>query len=84
MKVDARNSIYQEAPTAEDEFDVEEIRRLRLLLRRLRYLDEQVRRSTEAGDTSGGAIFAEMEREALAWLLTDEVPFLETRKEGKK
>lgn len=83
MKVDAQNSIYQEASTAKDEFTREELKHLRFMLRRLRYLDQQVRDTGGIASGSGGGVHAEMERDALAWLLTDEVPFLETREEGK-
>lgn len=78
MKVDAKNSIYQEASTINDDFDREELRHLRFLLRRLRYLDEQVERTGGVMGGSGGATFAEYERDALAYTLT-EIGFLKDR-----
>lgn len=73
MKVDVSKSAYHEASTAKDEFTKEELRRLRLLLRRLRFLEQQVRESggLGSGTGSGGAAFAEWEVEALEWVLRD-------------
>lgn len=81
MKVDVSQSIYEETSSAVNEFDRTEIRHLRYLLRRLRYLEQQVReRGGMADDTaSGGAAHAEMEIGALEWLL-DDVGFLTVRK----
>lgn len=80
MKVDVNQSRYHEAPEARNEFNRAEIRRLRLLLRRLRFLEAQVRESggLSDGSGSGGAAFAEWEVEALEWLMT-EVGFLPER-----
>lgn len=78
MKVDVSRSEYQEAPTARQDFNRMELKRLRLLLRRLRFLENQVRESGGLGSSSGsgGAAFAEWEVEALEWILTD-VGFLD-------
>jgi len=78
MKVDAAESTYHEDPTAREEFDRVELRRCRLLLRRLRFLEKQIRQTggLDNGGASGGAAFAEWEVEALEWVLT-EVGFLE-------
>ena len=74
MKVDASQSIYHEDPDALAEFDRKEIRRCRYILRRLRFLEAQVR---ETGSETGGAMHAEWEIEALEWLLgPDGVGFL--------
>lgn len=75
MKVDTDQSVYREAPSAADEFKPAEIRRLQFMLRRLRFLETQVREGT---DRSGGGMFAVLEIEALEWLL-DEIGFLEER-----
>lgn len=70
MKVDAANSRYQEDPTAEAEFTEGELKSLRFLMRRLRFLETQVARAaSESGDPSGGLVFAEREIEALAYTL---------------
>jgi hypothetical protein len=82
MKVDSKNSIYQEAPGVRQEFDHHELRRLRFLLRRLRFLETSIASSggLETSPESGGAAFAEWECEALEWVLT-EIGFLATRAE---
>lgn len=81
MKVDVSRSVYHEAPEATVEFSRREIRSLRLLLRRLRFLEAQVRDTggLSDGEGSGGAAFAEWEMEALEWILV-EVGFLPERK----
>jgi len=73
MKVDASKSAYHEAPEARHEFSRRELRSLRLLLRRLRFLEAQVRETggLENGGDSGGAAFAEWEVEALEFVLTE-------------
>lgn len=74
MNVDASKSAYHEAPGADSEFDQTELRRARLLLRRLRFLEHKVRESGGLADPSGsgGGAFAEMEVEALEWVLGPE------------
>lgn len=81
MKVDVSKSVYHEDPEARKEFNKQELRRLRLLLRRLRFLETQVRESggLSAGSASGGAAFAEWEVDALEWALT-ELGFLAEQK----
>lgn len=83
MRVDAANSIYQEDPAARQEFNSRELKSLRLLLRRLRFLEAQIERSggLSAKGGSGGAAFAEWEADALEWVLV-EVGFLSERREG--
>jgi hypothetical protein len=78
MRVDVSQSQFHEAPTARQDFTKPELKRCRLLLRRLRFLEAQVRENggLAAGDASGGAAFAEWEVEALEWILTD-VGFLQ-------
>ena len=77
MRIDPALSAYHEAPEAREDFNRTELRSLRLLLRRLRFLEAQVRETggMEDGQGSGGAAFAEWEIEALEWILT-EVGFL--------
>ena len=81
MKVDPSKSVYHEAEGANREFSRQELKRLRLLLRRLRFLEAQVRETggLRDGGGSGGAAFAEWEIEALEWVL-DDVGFLGPRK----
>lgn len=83
MKVDVSASRFHEAQSAKDEFNRIELRRLRLLLRRLRFLEAQVVKNggLSAGGGSGGAAFAEWEVEALEWVLTD-IGFLDEMKES--
>lgn len=80
MKIDVDRSTYHEDPGARGEFNKAELRRLRLLLRRLRFLEQQLRETggLESGNGSGGAAFAEWEVEALEWVL-GEVGFLSDR-----
>jgi hypothetical protein len=56
-----------------------------LLLRRLRFLEQQIRETggLENGGESGGAAFAEWEVEALEWILAD-IGFLATRVSGNR
>lgn len=81
MRVDASKSEYHEDPGARSEFTKPELQKARLLLRRLRFLEAQVRATggLENGDGSGGAVFAELEVVALEWILT-EVGFLAEKK----
>lgn len=73
MRVDPSTSAYHEAPTAVQDFDRKELRSLRLLLRRLRYLEAQVKKNGGLSNTngSGGAAFAEWEVDALEMVLTE-------------
>jgi hypothetical protein len=75
VRVDKSKSAYQEADEAKAEFTRVELRRCRLLLRRLRFLEAQVSINGGVGGESGGAAFAEWEVEALEWIL-DEIGFL--------
>lgn len=79
MKVDTKKSRYHEHPQATSEFSRVEIKHLRLLLRRLRFLEARLRETGGlAGDSgSGGAVFVELEVEALVWILSD-VGYLKT------
>lgn len=81
MRIDATKSAYHEAQGVKEEFTRAELRRLRLLLRRLRFLETQVRKrgGLADGQGSGGAAFAEWEIEALEWILTD-IGFLPEKK----
>lgn len=80
MRVDVSKSTYHESPSARGEFDSRELRRLRLLLRRLRFLEAQVRETggIAASSANNGAAFAEWEIEALEWILS-EVGYLQER-----
>lgn len=71
MKVDADQSVYHEADTAVDEFDRDEIAHLRYMLRRLRFLEAQVRETGGRASGRGGGIHAELEVQALEWLLKE-------------
>ena len=82
MKVDVSKSVYHENPEARGEFSREEWRRMRLLLRRLRFLEASIEENGGLGNSNanGGAAFAEWEADALEWILT-EVGFLAERTE---
>jgi hypothetical protein len=83
MKVDKERSAYHEADDVRDEFNAQELRRLRLILRRLRFLESQVRKNGGLASDGGGGAWTEWEIEALEWVLT-EVGFLrqEARSNG--
>jgi len=72
MRVDVDKSFYHEADNAEVEFDRAELKWARYLLRRLRFLEMQVRESGGIAGGSGGAVHAELEMEALEWVLGEE------------
>lgn len=79
MKVDVTQSVYHESANARNEFSRVELRRARYLLRRLRFLEAQVRENGGMGEASGsgGAVHAEWEVEALEWALgPDGIDFL--------
>lgn len=75
MKVDASESEYQEAPEAREEFSKRELKRLRFLLRRLRFLEMKARENEGKMDRSGQSVFADLEVESLEYVLT-EIGFL--------
>lgn len=79
-RIDTHLSQYKEAPDVRTEFDRSELRRLRFLMRRLQYLEQQIRErgGMAAPDATGGGAFAEMEVEALEYVLT-EVGYLQER-----
>lgn len=85
MKVDTSMSIYREHPEASAEFSRKELRSLRLLLRRLRFLEASVAKTggLKDGDSNGGGAFAEWEIEALEYVLTD-IGFLDEPREAQK
>jgi hypothetical protein len=82
VKIDVSKSVYHENDGAKDEFNRRELKHCRLLLRRLRFLEQQIRETggLANGGGSGGAAFAEWEVEALEWIL-DEVGFLGEKRE---
>lgn len=73
MKVDASKSKYHEAPGLRSEFNRQELRHCRLILRRLRFLEAQIEASGGIGSesSSGGGAFAEWELAALEWMLIE-------------
>lgn len=85
MRVDADQSIYHEDSSAREEFNRSELRRCRYLLRRLRFLESQIRETGGMADGagSGGAAHAEWEVEALEWVLT-EVGFLSEKERARQ
>lgn len=82
MKIDPERSVYQEASDVHVEFSPAELRRCRLLLRRLRFLEAKVRESGGISNAhNNGGAWAEMEIDALEWVLTHQLGFLsETRR----
>lgn len=77
MKVDERVSRYKEHETAVNEFSVPELKHARFLLRRLRFLEEKIAERGGLADpsSSGAALFAEVETDALIWVL-EEIGYL--------
>lgn len=75
MRIDTTRSKYQERKSAVEDFDRDEIKHLRMALRRLRFLETKIRDAGGQLDASGGAIFDEKEADALAFILT-EIDFL--------
>lgn len=71
MRVDVSQSVYHEDAGAREEFDRKELKRCRYLLRRLRFLEQQVRETGGIESGAGGAMHAEWEVEALEWALTE-------------
>jgi len=71
VRTDPSLSVFHEAPTAREEFTREEIKRCRLLLRRLRFLEAKVRENGGLAGSSGASGWAEMEADALEWILRD-------------
>lgn len=80
MRVDVDQSSHRESATARKDFDKDELKKLRVLLRRLRFLEAQVRANggLQSIGGSGGAAFAEWEHDALEFVLT-EIGFLAER-----
>lgn len=66
--------LYREATTAEEDFTLPELKKLRFLLRRLRYLETQIQKREAAKQVQGegGALsFVEAERDALEFALLE-------------
>lgn len=80
MKIDAKRSAFHEDPGAKADYSRSELRKMRLLLRRLRFLETKIREYGGLQDEqgSGGSAFAEWEADALEWALT-ELGFLRSR-----
>lgn len=72
-RIDLTLTEYHEREDVREYFTREEIRRLRQLLRRLRFLEAQIRERGGMDDprANGGAVHAEMEIEALEFVLND-------------
>lgn len=68
MRVDSALSAYSERVDAREQYDRDQMEHMRFLLRRLQFLEHQLR---ERGDVTGGAVFAQAERNALEWVLED-------------
>lgn len=85
MRIDATKSNYHEDTGARADYSKQEIRRMRLLLRRLRFLETKIRDQggLSDGGGSGGSAFAEWEADALEWAL-DELGFLQARSEHER
>lgn len=74
MKVNAAQSIHHEDPQARKEFSRSELTHLRVLLRRLRFLETQVRKNGGINapiTQGGGAMHAEIEALALEFALSE-------------
>lgn len=71
MRTDVSQTKFHEAPSARADFSQEEIRKCRLLLRRLRFLEEKIRTTGGLESGTGGGAFAEMEAEATEWILRE-------------
>jgi len=71
MRVDPSKSKYHESPAAETEFDLQEIKHLRFLLRRLRFLEKKVRENGGLVGAGPSDPFAELEVDALAYALLE-------------
>jgi hypothetical protein len=82
MKPDVANSRYREETSVQTEFNRSELRKCRYLLRRLRFLETKIAESGGMANpaASGGAAHAEMELEALEYVLT-EVGFIRERQD---
>lgn len=80
MRVDTSESVYVEHPQVAQDYSLSELRHMRFLMRRLQFLEAQVR---EADELAGGAIFAEKEVAALEWLLK-EVGYLPEQNRERK
>lgn len=73
VRIDVDKTEYHERSDVSEIFKREEIRRLRQLLRRLRYLEAQVRERGGLADprANGGAAHVELEIEALEFVLVE-------------
>lgn len=74
MNPDQDLSRYREVSDASKDFDRIERRRLRLILRRLQFLEQKVREEGGLANprANGGAAYTEWEIEALEWILGPE------------
>lgn len=73
MRIDPSKSVHHEAADVRTAFTPQEIRHARVLLRRLRFLEAQIRETGGmTGNNSGGAAFAEIEAASLEWILGKE------------
>lgn len=81
VQIDLSKTEYHEREDVEEFFTREELRRLRQLLRRLRFLEAQVRERGGMADprANGGAAHAELEIEAFEFVLT-EMEYMEIKR----
>lgn len=84
MRVDVKKSVYHEVPDAEEHWTTKELRRLRQVLRRLRFLEAMVRErgGMSDPDSGGAAAYVELEIEGLELVLL-ELEYIEIKQERK-
>lgn len=83
MKNTNTRSQHREAAGVHNDFDQNELRHCRMLLRRLRFLETKMLESDGLGDDpTGSAAFVGLEHDALAWVLTD-IGFLDSANNEK-
>lgn len=71
MRIDVEKSKYHPREDVEKDFDREEIKHLKIVLRRLRYLEQKLREGGDLLDGNGSAVFDDLEVQGLAFTLTE-------------
>lgn len=79
----AKGSKYHECLEAANDFTSEELKWLRFLLRRLRFLETQIREADKGAANSESGRFVVLEQASLAWILY-EVGYLDEPKQIKR